>query len=454
VQPVKIFVEQDREESFHEFSLSRIRVEGIPRTFRLDINLSPVFKFSWKVDELGLDFLVICACVYAVDKIVPRAATADHWTRTLDVSIPVRNLQTWVATADALAETVSFLTGDSWSFEFTEAGRSFARRRANRRPSANGFPKSPVVSLLSGGLDSFIGAIDLLHDEPEAKMLFVSHYDGHVSGPATDQDNVRRLLTRKYGQRLRHLQVRTGVVVEDRTESKYQFETSFRSRSLIFLGLAVYAALKIGDEVPIRIPENGPIALNIPLNPSRRGACSTRTVHPFFVSSINKVLRDAGITHIVENPYRFKTKGEMVTECLDREVLKAGAPLTNSCGKAGRKTHWSNRNARACGVCVPCLLRRAALHAAGLDGEDYGHDAFSGDPDDHVDLHALMGLIYAKPSLYEIKKRLIANGRLSFSELTEHASVVERMLEEVTSWVRDKGSAKVRKLSAVRRLAK
>ena len=39
-----------------------------------------------------------------------------------------------------------------------------------------------------------------------------------------------------------------------------KFETSFRSRSLIFLGLAVYPALKVGDAVPILIPENGPIS--------------------------------------------------------------------------------------------------------------------------------------------------------------------------------------------------
>jgi len=293
---MKITVEQDQDEVSHELSLLRIRVDTIERTFRLDVDFSAIVNLSWNVNVLGLDFLVICACVYAVDKIVPRASSPDRWTRELDVSIPVRNLDTWAAATDALAEAVSFLTGDRWSFEFTAAARNFSRRRQNRRSQPRGFPKSPVVSLLSGGLDSFIGAIDLLYKDPNAKPLFVSHYDGHVSGPAKDQDNVRMLLTRKYGQRLRHLQVRTGVVVEDATEEKYQFETSFRSRSLIFLGLAVYAALKIGDEVPILIPENGPISLNIPLNPSRRGSCSTRTVHPFFVSSINKIPPCANVT--------------------------------------------------------------------------------------------------------------------------------------------------------------
>src|SRR4051812_20664065 len=78
-----------------------------------------------------------------VDKIVPRDGTPDRWTRTLEVSIPVRNRETWVATSAALAEAVSFLTGDNWSFEFTNAPRDFSQRRANRRVHAKGFPKSP-----------------------------------------------------------------------------------------------------------------------------------------------------------------------------------------------------------------------------------------------------------------------------------------------------------------------
>lgn len=450
---MKITVEQDAAEVFHELSLLKIQCEGIERSFRMDLDFSAIIDFSWHPHVLGLDFLVICACVYAVDKIVPRYETPDLWTRTLEVTIPVRNRETWVAASAALAEAISFLTGDNWSFEFTDAPRTFSQRRSNRRVHAPGFPKSPAVSLLSGGLDSFIGAINLLHEHPEAKLLFVSHYDGHVSGPATDQNNLRQLLSLKYGQRIRHLQVRVGALAEKDENGKYKFETSFRSRSLIFLGLTVYAALKVGDAVPILIPENGPISVNMPLNPSRRGACSTRTVHPFFISSINRVLSTAGIPHVVQNPYFFKTKGEMVKECVGQEALKLGIPQTNSCGKAGRKQHWANKKARACGVCVPCLLRRAALNFAGLDNGIYGNEAFSGDPAGYADLHALMGLVCVKPSQSEIKKRLMANGRIPFSDLSKYADVVQRMIQEVTAWVAAKGSAKVCKLAGVKRQA-
>lgn len=83
----------------------------------------------------------------------------------------------------------------------------------------------------------------------------------------------------------------------------------------------------------------------------------------------------------------------------------------------------------------------------------YGNEAFSGDPADYGDLHALMGLVYAKPSVYGIKKSLMANGRIPLSELSQHADVVQRMIQEVTAWVAAKGSAKVCKLAGVKRQA-
>src|SRR5439155_7870317 len=173
---------------------------------------------------------------------------------------------------------ISFLTGDVWKLTFRQAERQFQQRRKNRRKSPVGFPTTPVISLLSGGLDSFVGALNLLKKYPDQRLLFVSHYDRHVTGPASDQDRIRSFLAGKFVGRINQLQVRIGVVEADEDDieqsGKHDFERSFRSRSLFFLGLGVYAAARVGDDVPIIIPENGPVALNLPLNPSRRGSCS------------------------------------------------------------------------------------------------------------------------------------------------------------------------------------
>src|ERR1041385_4947695 len=142
---MKITVEQDATEVFYELSLLTIQCKGIDRSFQVDLDFSAIIDFSWHPHVLGLDFLVICACVYAVDKIAPRDDTPDLWTRTLEITIPVHNRETWATASAALAESISFLTGDSWSFEFTDAPRNFSQRRSNRRVHAPGFPKSPVV---------------------------------------------------------------------------------------------------------------------------------------------------------------------------------------------------------------------------------------------------------------------------------------------------------------------
>lgn len=448
---MNIEILQDPKTAVNELTKLLIVSDALEPRFVLDLDFSSIMSRSWTPNLLALDFLVISSIVYAVDKIVQRKSAPDHWTRNLNVSIPVRDPSVWNAASSSLAHSVSFLTGDSWTFNFFEAKFGFQKRRANRRIHPKGFPSAPAVSLLSGGMDSFIGALDLLHQHPERRIVFVSHYDRHVSGPASEQSRLITYLEQHFPRRLAHLQVRSGVTLEDpkRSAEKYTFETSFRSRSLIFLGLGLYAAAKIGPQTPVIIPENGPISLNMPLNSSRRGACSTRTVHPFFVSELQKALRIAGLSNPILNPYAFKTKGEMAKECSFPELLLKGLSLTNSCGKAGRKTHWKNRRAKGCGTCVPCLYRLASIHALGATPGLYGNDVLNGNPADYPDFHAMLGLIHANPSREQIAKTLLCNGRLPLSQLDEYSGVVYRMIAEVRQWISDKGSSTAKKLAGI-----
>lgn len=452
---MNIVVQLKQKETFREFAVLELVVPSVRRKFTLDIDFSAILGMSWRVDTKALDFLVISAVVFAVDKIARRKQTPDRWTRNLNVTLPLQHPEDWNPAAAALAECVSFLTGDRWRFTFTQVDKPFNRRRMNRRKAPPGFPKSPVVSLLSGGLDSFAGALDLLGQHPGQRLLFVSHYDGDVAGPASDQTNLCRFLADKFPGRVSHLQVRVGLrrpTGGDATDvPKYNFETSFRSRSLIFLGLAVYAASKIGKGTPIIIPENGPIALNMPLNPSRRGSCSTRTVHPCFLATLQKALAAAGVRHAITNPYELMTKGELLANCQYQGLLKSAYQLTNSCGKAGRRTHWQNRHARACGACVPCLFRRASLHAIGCDDEVYGFDVLTSRPDEHPDFHALLGLLRRKPTRKDIARELLANGRLPLAKLDLYAGVVERMIGEVGRWLSARASTSACSLAGVNR---
>jgi len=451
---MKITARQIANSSNHEFLTTQLCLEGVERTFFLDINFSEFLDRSRKIETLALDFLFIAAVVYASDKLVSRQTAEDHWGRTIELSVPLQNPEPWQVARESLEDAVSFLTGDSWYFEFTQAGHRFQAVRTNRRRRPRGYPAAPVVTLLSGGLDSFIGAIDALAGNDRQRLLFVSHYDGDLSGPGSDQQNLRILLDSKFPGRISHVQVRVGVNKDKEEENelgKYKFESSFRSRSLIFLGLGLYAARMIGPDTPVAIPENGPIALNLPLTSSRRGACSTRTVHPNFLSLLRKALGEAGIENPISNPYTLKTKGEMVKECAARDVLLAGSAKTTSCGKSGRKTYWEVKvGAKNCGTCVPCLFRRASLHAIGADDETYGNNVFTAPPQKYPDFHALLGVIRSNPTTKEIARQLIANGRLPISDLDNYAAVVRRMLDEVTVWIREKGSKEARQLGGIR----
>jgi hypothetical protein len=56
--------------------------------------------------------------------------------------------------------------------------------------------------------------------------------------------------------------------------------------------------------------ENGLIAINVPLDPLRLGAFSTRTTHPFYVARWNELLAALGVTGRIVNSFWNKALAE------------------------------------------------------------------------------------------------------------------------------------------------
>ncbi len=104
----------------------------------------------------------------------------------------------------------------------------------------------------------------------------------------------------------------------------------------------------------------------------RLGSLSTRTSHPALIKMLQDVL-DAGDFRVrIDNPYQHKTKGEMLLESRDQEMLQANAHRTTSCGRFKRYGY------KHCGRCVPCLIRRAAFHHWGVtDRTPYKYKSLS-----------------------------------------------------------------------------
>lgn len=305
---------------------------------------SDFLRARYEAAPRAWDFLSIALSVITADLAGRRSESADNWTREFDLTIAVAEPTFWRTQAKALETALKFLSTDRWQLTFVEGGLQPAPPRQPVRPTED------CVVLLSGGLDSLIGAIDLA--TAGRKAFAVSNI---VRGDGDNQVEFASMI----GGGLRHLALNHNAT------PPWDKEPSQRARSLIFIAFGVLAATALkayhdGGEVPFYVCENGFIAINPPLTGARIGSLSTRTAHPEFLNRIREILAAANLRVHIENPYEHKTKGEMLKECGNQEMIENCATKSVSCGR------YRVFNYKHCGRCVPCQVRRAAFLAWGL----------------------------------------------------------------------------------------
>lgn len=422
-----------------EFAVVTLRCADRDVECVLDLDFSALHDRCNIPDPIILDFLFFASVVYGIDKLISREKTDDRWTRAMEFCLQVSNPEKWSIVTEDLETCLSFLTGDTWKIQFTELQHDLYRPRSRRKFQLPA--KGNTVSLFSGGLDSLIGAIDYLESNSTNRLFLVGHYDRY-SKAASDQKCVYGDLKNHYQSRLDLLQVKVGPKPSGQ-------EKTYRSRSLLFIAIGMYVARGISNHTPLLIPENGAIALNVPLTPSRRGSCSTRTAHPVFLDTLRKIFKDLGIENPLCNPLELKTKGECVEKCLNGSLLRTAAPKSISCAKGGHKSWWPNTSARGCGVCVPCVYRQAALYRVNWDEEDYGRKICQVDLDSNKtypnDFRALVSFLHHNFSEQEIAYLLYANGNIEITCLQEYADIVARSMDEVRDLLRDKGNDEIKR---------
>jgi 7-cyano-7-deazaguanine synthase in queuosine biosynthesis len=430
-----------------QFPVVRIN-DGDGQTIsNLDVQ-STAFGFRKLPSKIAADFLLVGGVIYALDKLVTRSAASDGWTRNLPVEIPVSDPGIWSTVAEDLNACISFLTGDHWRFTFSQNRRQLFGG-SSLGATAWGAAKPEAISLFSGGMDSLCGIIDWLEDHPGKGLLLAAHHDGQMHGPFSDQKNMLPMIRQAYPNRIQATLVRVG-------NSDTSPEITLRSRSIVFIAVAVAVASGHGFEGTLLLPENGTIALNIPLSPSRRGSCSTRTAHPFYVAGLQEILSKLGLALTIHNPLMGKTKGEVAASCLNQSLFKATVFASVSCAKRGHVVTWINRNANGCGMCMPCVYRRAALHKAGLDTEVYGRDICKGQVDfadpsksGPGDLRACMSFLRRNPSPFEIQKLLLANGSLEISDMNANADLIVRAFAEIRELFRAKATREIKRMAGI-----
>ncbi|MPM25512.1 hypothetical protein SDC9_72007 [bioreactor metagenome] len=352
------------------------------------------------------DFATFALSIAAIDKLMPRGGSADGWTRVLDVEIHLCNPTIWFDQVPKLEGLLRFLTGDFWHLSFKAGGAQ------PPKPNHVVHYVADCISLLSGGIDSLIGGIDLTREN--RIPIFVSH---KVNGSVRAQFEYASKLNAR------------GRFFQWSFEAKLDGyrENSTRGRSMVFFAFAAIAADAIManrlEPVDIYIPENGFISLNIALSPARLGSYSTKTTHPIYMQGMQELWNHLGLPFVLHFPYRFKTKGEMMQECLDKILLVELLGSSVSCGKF-------IRNHKHCGVCIPCLVRRGAFLKNGWDDTTpgYKYDISTSNSDNM----AVVTSAYSRMKSKGI--RYVAGGALNFAEghdKVEYEGVFLRGLTEV-----------------------
>lgn len=378
---------------------------------------------------VALDVLNLGEAVYAADRVIARPG--DWSPREVELTVPVSDPDRLGAAAPAVERMLGFLTGDIWAVTPAD------------RPSQHLVPWTPArqidaVCLLSGGLDSLAGAIDLLADGRRVEL--VSHYEPSRLEHARQQALVRRLTEQFGGAQVTHRKRALAPVAATYPAQTRPLgeapETTTRSRSLLFVATGMAVAAAYGPEVPLVMPENGFVGINVPLTGSRLGPLSTRTTHPHLMVLLADALAAMGVTNAVVNPYRLMTKGEALAASCAPDLLAEFAPVSLSCAhpEQGRFLYGTTGN---CGHCWPCLIRRAAMHAVALDdGTQYACDVLT-DPGvlaregAGAHLRALL-MSLGRPTRTE---DVLRNGPVPTAEIAAFADLHRRGRAELADWL-------------------
>ena len=334
------------------------RSPGTSASIKADVD--PWLTQFGDASEAAIDLVRIAVGAYFADRLSRRGA---GYSRTIGLHVRLVEPKPWEALGGPISDLLHWLTGDTWQITLSADGLE----RAFSEPKGS-VAGAHSVALFSGGLDSLCGAL-LQGGEPS---LLLGHWDNTLVKGA--QDRAYSWLRDTLDSAPAYRQINLAQMVAKR-------DPSSRSRSLLFLALAVAAAEGLGA-ANVVVPENGFTSLNPPLGPERGGVLSTRSTHPSTIYRVNQVLSKLGSDVQIENPYAWATKGELVraaSETCDTD-FGAGAAATLSCGKLDGRVYKGGDSNQHCGLCVPCLVRRASLAAgAAVDETPYLCNTLSGD---------------------------------------------------------------------------
>jgi 7-cyano-7-deazaguanine synthase in queuosine biosynthesis len=402
------------------------------------------------------DLVDLAVSVYVGDELEDRGNAPDGWTREFSYTIPVYSPSLWQQGETVLRRTLSFLAGDQFEFAWPQRTELPASRRS-RTVLPEGFD---TVCLFSGGIDSLLGAHQLLSEG--RKVLLVGHQAEGVTARA--QKELAGQLQVMFPGAASLIQCRVARSKNDVQSFPLpgKVEDTHRPRSFLFLTLAVAVARSAGIS-EVYMPENGLIAINPPLQKNRLGTLSTRTAHPIYVSGVLEFLNTTGLfMGGIRNPFLYQSKTDMLralAPALIDPVLRSV-----SCSRPSR---YQDQGVRHCGYCVPCVYRRAAMMACGLDHAneyafDFLEDLPAMTPHTQADVRAVAAFAHRVLRASEVELQLLVlshgyfspdvGGRIGPTPATDHApwaQMLRRWAKDFVAEVEPRSSPAVREMLAL-----
>ncbi|SRR5579883_51333 len=346
------------------------RVITARREFGLDFMAPQNYFFAGLPPRL-VDLLRIGETIYAVDRLVRRRrGPSQSWSRDLNLRVGVLDPDFWAAaeTLGALQDTIEFVTGDTWAFEFFRGSRQYEWMCPLL---SEVFAKeSPLVCLYSGGLDSVAGLALRLRECPDRLVLPVTI----KRLPRQDMlvNEQFKLLSDRRGAKIEPLII-TVMMNQPAGLTWARRERSQRGQSFLFAAAGAVAAALTGQS-SVEVFESGIGSVNIPLMAGMVGSMATRGCHPEFLRRMSCLVSlVTGRQMNFRLPFFDFTKGEMVRALNDSGLADmAGATVSWARFPVGYHPY------QQCGICPACVFRRQAIQVAEIDEPEglYTFDLF------------------------------------------------------------------------------
>lgn len=311
------------------------------------------------------DLLDIATYVFAADQAIERGAKdvetfGGNWRRRLHFVVPVGDADFWRSdkVKQCLQATLGFLSDDHYEFDFVPIAQRPSFQgflNFNDKGAMLGFPEQ--VIMFSGGLDSLGGAVEEVVNQ-KRRVILVNHR------PTQKLDKryqaIREGLDAKASNNPPcHIRV---MVHKQKWMNK---EYTQRTRSFLFVSLGATIANMLGQS-NVRFYENGVISMNLPVCAQVVGGKATRTTHPQVLDGFQTLLSMiADHPFTVENPFLWKTKGEVVSL-----IAKSGCPELIGPSISCTHTWEMTKEHSHCGTCSQCVDRRFSIIAAGAEQHD------------------------------------------------------------------------------------